>query len=447
MTKTLRFHHIDALRGSVMLLLVPYHGLKYLQLNEGGFSGSAFLIHWLHLWRMPLFFAVSGFLAAMTLARWGVRRQLKSRLKRIGIPLAVGMVTIVPLVALVMIGLSHLFHGDSVRGPRPFALGSIFRTQPMHLWFLNYLLIMSVLAVAAVLVLRRLPQIRNGLDRLFRIVVGSPFMVPALGLASGSALYLGGFWRAPAVVAQSLVPNPEAFAFYTVFFVFGWLLYRNIGLLPKIESGPGWKLLLGTAFAVLGYYLYSRRTQTLDPASFRVPVLIAGAMATWLTLFGFWGLFARLFARERFWLRYLADASYWIFLIHVPFLSLASVSLAQTELPIVLRLMLAVAFSIGASLATYALFVRHTAIGRLLNGPRPKRRELREAAARKEALAGRSAPVVPRPGPVAPETGVPGSPRIESEPSLDFVPLAESELRQDGREAPTDEIPALPTGV
>lgn len=370
-----------------MLLLVPYHGLKFLQTNEGGFYGSAFLIHWLHLWRMPLFFAVSGFLAAMTLARWGVGRQLKSRLKRIGVPLVVGMVTLVPVIGLISIGLSHLYQGTSGRNPRPLIWENVFTTQPMHLWFLNYLLIMSVLSVAAVLILRRTPKLRRGLDRVFSFVMATPFMVPVLGIASGSMLYIGGFWRAPAVVAQSLVPNPEAFAFYTVFFVFGWMLYRNIKLLPKIESGPGWKLFFGTVFAVFGFLLYANRGQAAEPGSLRIFVLIAGAMATWLTLFGFWGLFARIFATERFWLRYLADASYWIFLIHVPFLGIASISLAQTDLPMILRLVIAVSFALICSLVTYALFVRHTPIGRLLNGPRPRRRELREAEARRREAA------------------------------------------------------------
>lgn len=363
-----------------MLLLVPYHGLKYLQVNEGGFYGSAFLLHWLHLWRMPLFFAVSGFLAAMTLARWGLARQLRSRLKRLGIPLAVGMVTIVPLVGLAMIGTSHLVHRNRPGGPRSFAWDSVFRTEPMHLWFLNYLLIMSVAAVAAVLLLRRLPAVRAGLDRAWRLLVASPLMIPLLAVVAGAALWLGGFWRAPSVVAQSLVPNPESFLYYTVFFVFGWMLYRNIDLLPRVESGPGWKLAAGTLFAVFGFALYAKRGELASPGELRPAVVFAGAMATWLTLFGFWGLFARLFNRERYWLRYLADASYWVFLIHVPFLSAASIALAQTGLPMLLRLVLAVAFSLACSFATYALFVRYTAIGRLLHGPRQRPRHSRRDA-------------------------------------------------------------------
>lgn len=367
-----------------MLLLVPYHGLKYLQLNHNGFEGSAFLIHWLHMWRMPLFFAVSGFLAAMTLARWGLKRQLRSRLKRIGIPLAVGMVTVVPLIGLLAIGLSHLYFADTPRGPKPLIWSNVIRTQPMHLWFLSYLLFMSVLAAGIVVAFRRCRPLSATADRAFHRLVGSPFAIPGLALLSGLALYVGGYWRASSVVAQSLIPDPASFVYYMVFFAFGWMLYRRIDLMPKVESKPGLKLALGTVFGIVSFIAYNGRAGHADPQQVRLIVLVTLSLATWLTIFGFWGLFARLFSRERPAMRYLADASYWVFLIHVPFLTVAQVSLAQTGLPDVPRLFLAVAFALAASFATYQLFVRYTAIGNLLHGPRSRgpsraqRKRLRE---------------------------------------------------------------------
>ena len=105
--KTGRLNHIDALRGSVMLLLVPYHGLLFLQNTDTAMVGLDFSVFWLHLWRMGLFFAVSGFLAAMTLGLWGPTRQLRQRLKRIGIPLVVAMLTILPAQKLIVFWFFH----------------------------------------------------------------------------------------------------------------------------------------------------------------------------------------------------------------------------------------------------------------------------------------------------------------------------------------------------
>ena len=414
-----------------MLLLVPYHGMKFLQTSHGGFLGSTFILQWLHLWRMPLFFAVSGFLAAMTLSRWGLARQLRSRIKRIGIPFVVGMVTIVPLVGLVMIGLSHLYHSNRAGGPKPFVLENVLRTQPMHLWFLEYLLVMSLLTAAIVVFVQRSGVGRERIDALFRAVISSPLMIPALALASGFALYMGGYWRASGIVAHSLVPDFWMFAYYTVFFLFGWLLYRNISLLPRVESRPAIYLACGTVFAIAAYYFYTGRSGVTDPETRRIIVLVNASLATWLTLFGFWSLFARIFARERRWLRYLADSAYWIFLIHVPFLTFASISLAQTGIPAVPRLLIAVTFSISASLGTYALFVRHTAIGRLLHGPRP-----RGKATTKSPAATPSIPSAEATSLLPPDPFPPGEPFPTGEIELgpDHGPLSNP---------PTDEIPIL----
>lgn len=52
----------------------------------------------IHGFRMPVFFLLSGFFTAMLWRRRGLGRLMGHRLRRIALPLAVGMVTIVPLV-------------------------------------------------------------------------------------------------------------------------------------------------------------------------------------------------------------------------------------------------------------------------------------------------------------------------------------------------------------
>jgi hypothetical protein len=48
--------------------------------------------------------------------------------------------------------------------------------------------------------------------------------------------------------------------------------------------------------------------------------LFAVGIVCWLTLFGIWGVLARYVRKESRVLRYLADASFWIYLVHIPFL-------------------------------------------------------------------------------------------------------------------------------
>jgi fucose 4-O-acetylase-like acetyltransferase len=98
-----RHHHVDAIRVSAILLLIPYHAARYVQKGFGGSRVADSAVWFVHSWHMPLFFAVSGFVAAGALQRSGAARQIRAKLTRLGIPLAVGMLTVVPLANFAVI--------------------------------------------------------------------------------------------------------------------------------------------------------------------------------------------------------------------------------------------------------------------------------------------------------------------------------------------------------
>lgn len=397
-----RLHHIDALRGSVMLLLVPYHGLLFLQNRGEHVAGLDFSVFWLHLWRMGLFFAVSGFLAAMTLGLWGPAKQTRQRLVRIGIPLAVGMVTILPLQRLVVLWFVNHRHPGSTDPAHEWTLQNIFGWAPNHLWFLSYLLVLNLAALLVWMTVRRSPAIRDGLDRGFRRLAGGPLLVPALAAACATALWAGGFVEAPGIVSTSLIPHASPLAYYAVFFLFGWMLFRSRDLLPRVEDRPWAKLGLGMALAVLAWALFQNHVNLPAAVPLAWTISFTGGLASWLILFGVWGLFARFLSGARPWVRYLADSAYWVYLIHIPFLVAFQLALAGTGLHPVVRLGLATVGALALSFLTYATLVRHTPIGWLLHGKR-KRRE-------RGSKDDRTAP----PGPAA---SAPGPGRVPPSPS------------------------------
>ena len=66
----------------------------------------------------------------------------------------------------------------------------------------------------------------------------------------------------------------------------------------------------------------------------------------------------------------LADASYWMYLIHVPLIIVAQLLVREWPLPANVKFLLILATVMPILLATYRWCVRFTPIGRLLNGPR-----------------------------------------------------------------------------
>ena len=71
-------------------------------------------------------------------------------------------------------------------------------------------------------------------------------------------------------------------------------------------------------------------------------------------------------------LRWLADASYWVYLVHLPLLFAIQYRLLDLPLHWTAKFAIAVLVTSAASLASYQLLVRHTMVGTLLNGHRPR---------------------------------------------------------------------------
>ena len=104
MTVDQRRHDLDALRAGAMLLGIVYHAL--LSFSQGHFwpvvdSERHLFPHLaaaaMHGFRMPLFFVLSGFFVAMLWHRKGPEYLIRSRFRRVFVPLLLAVSTIVPV--------------------------------------------------------------------------------------------------------------------------------------------------------------------------------------------------------------------------------------------------------------------------------------------------------------------------------------------------------------
>ena len=68
--------------------------------------------------------------------------------------------------------------------------------------------------------------------------------------------------------------------------------------------------------------------------------------------------------------RYLADASYWIYIVHLPLVMVGQTLVLGLAAPWWLKASLVIGGTVLISLITYELLVRHTFMGRWLNGRR-----------------------------------------------------------------------------
>jgi peptidoglycan/LPS O-acetylase OafA/YrhL len=244
-----------------------------------------------------------------------------------------------------------------------------------HLWFLWFLCWLVAGFAIVVVVGRLLPRLP-----VPSFVVSSPWclawLVP-LTMLTQSMMHEGGTMPGFGPdTSAGLVPMPHVLAHYAIFFGFGALLYGRAGVAPRV--GRGWwlqlplALLLLPAALALGLQFPWALESIDDPGMRRVLSTLAQVVYTWLMIFGLMGLFETVLARERPWVRYASDSSYWLYLVHLPLIIAGQVLLRDASLPALVKVVLLTVVSTSILLASYQLLVRYTYIGRLLNGRRTR---------------------------------------------------------------------------
>lgn len=378
-----RYHALDSLRASMMLLGIWLHTVVGYSLDGGWPYKDAHptaVYNWtlalIHTFRMPLFFVMAGFFGALLWER-GKLRFVRNRLERIAGPFALFWTAMVPVVLWMAAYSKSWSHPDGAsRATRYISSGAFLeRLHPMHMWFLEYLLILYALGFAVVTIFEAaanrpsLARWLAGANRLYRLAVSSSWRPLIFAIPGAACLMLmrGAFLEDP----PGFVPVPRIVLAYTIPFFFGWLLYRNRDLLDTFRRHAWSQCLL--ALAILGLWMiFVAPVQNRPDYWVWIKPLraAAGALILWLLTFGLTGVFLKCCSRERAGARYLADASYWMYLLHMPVVMLFQMSMARVAWPSALKVPIVVVLSFAALAVSYDVLVRGTWVGALLNGRR-----------------------------------------------------------------------------
>lgn len=369
-----RVHYMDNLRALAMLAGVVFHAaLAYSPLMhplwpaaDRGNSVAVDMVTWcLHMFRMPLFFAVAGYFAALLVARRGMAGLFRNRGARVLLPLLV-------FAPPILIGMGWLTEraASSVAHPSP-ALAWIrayiddhgaMPSMPgwAHLWFLFYLLLFTVLVwVASTLELGRIGRRLAAMPPVV-LVVGLPLaMTPALAM-------VGVPWPAP----EFYLPSLWALLFFGLYFAFGYLLFHHGELLDRLWPMSTLLLIGGiAAYALLFWLTHGFVPSQLPIGPRALHAVLEACAGFWLSL---WCLLAakRWLETRNAAMRWLADGSYWVYLAHLPILLAIQYPLLDVPLHWTAKFAISVAGTFLLSFVSYQLLVRHTVLGRLLNGRR-----------------------------------------------------------------------------
>ncbi len=386
-----RLHGLDALRGTALLLGVVLHAsMSYFPVtiwivpdtDNSPVAGVIFFA--IHLFRMTSFFLIAGLFAHMMLERRGTGGFIRDRASRIAGPLAAFWFPMLAAIIAGLIWMAAIRNGGTIPtgGPPPPPL--TLETFPLtHLWFLWVLLILYV----AMLVLRAPFAMadRDGgwgrfVDRITGALIGP--WTPAL-MAAPLAV---AFWLAPnwtpffgiPTPDTGLVPNPVALTAFGTAFGLGFLLDRRRDLLVRIERlWPVFTVValgVGTGALVLAGGPVPELAPVTDP-ELKAPLAAVMALAVFASTLAVLSLALRFASGYSAVRRYLADSSYWVYIVHLPLVIVGQILVVNETWPWFVKFGVVIGGTMAISLLTYELLIRHTFMGGWLNGRRiPRRR-------------------------------------------------------------------------
>lgn len=397
-----RRHDFDALRGFAMVLGIALHAaLAFfptfwpVQDRTSSIDGPYDeFFHALHGFRMPLFFLLSGYFTAMLWRRRGLRALLRHRIRRIVVPLAIALVAMVPVASWVTNqAFTYGIEDIDIQGMQVAVIvgddgfGLTWFDNIGHLWFLSYLVwLVAGFAVVAFAIERLNIHRRSGPLRAgawSRWLMWSLVPLTLLG-----QWLMGNRGEVPVFgpdISLGLIPLPHLLGYYGLFFAFGALLYDRHSRSgePLVDTlGRRWWIILPFTIAIV-LPLALVLTFVEENRSWELAA-VAQVVYTWAMCIGLIGLFRSVLSRERRGVRYLADASYWMYLAHLPLVIAAQMLVRNWNMAASVKFLLMLLAVSALLLATYQGFVRYTPIGTLLNGKRTRPQAPAVVAARPE---------------------------------------------------------------
>jgi glucans biosynthesis protein C len=384
-----RLHSLDALRAAMMLLgLLLHSAVSYITVPLGApwpyqDAQTSALFDWvvfiIHLFRMPTFFVMAGFFAAYLYYREGPSGFLRHRARRVLLPLVLAWLIVFPPIRAGFVFANAGGGGAGLDRAMAVLTGTPYLNASLgHLWFLSFLFIFCLAACAVAPLVERLPAALRT-----RVVEGFAALAPrvtgCLVFALLSAATLLPMSKAALDTSTTFVPSFRVLVAYAVFFGFGWLLFLRQEVVAALARRP-WPLLAAGLVASAVYVVVLKGKPLGGPWPNHIAGVVIGGLAMWLLIYGVTGLFVRYFERSRPVQRYLADASYWMYLVHLPLVIWLQGALASWPASPALKFAIVLSGVTVITVATYHYFVRATPIGVFLSGRRFERALPRPAA-------------------------------------------------------------------
>ncbi len=317
----------------------------------------------LNVWRIPLLFFVSGMGVYFAIQNRNWKQLLLERARRIFIPFVFGIFVIVPISIYLC---QRYYHQVSHYSP-----------NPAHLWFLGNIFMYVIILSPVFFYLKR--------NEEGRIVT---WIKKCLSNLLGLLAVIVAF------IVEVLLVHPSLYELYAMTwhgFLLGLLAFF-FGFLFVLSGSSFWNMLLKWRWlffaAAISLYTYRLLQSQMRVPNFQLVIesnfWIFSAFA-----FGY-----RYLNNSNKALRYLSQAAYPVYIIHMLFLFLASLIIFPLDIDVHLKFILVLAFTVTGCFTFYEFFIRRVNIIMLLFGLRNKTKVYKTTDPLTAVIAKIAAPVI-----------------------------------------------------
>jgi len=352
-SKNERKYFIDWLRIGLIISVFFFHvGMIFRPEQWHVNSAESFpfldpIMWWLHLWRMPLLFLVSGVGTYYAIGHRTSWQYVKERFRRLYIPFTFGFFTLVPLMVYVerienygsfLDYLPHMFDGG------PYPVGNI---SWHHLWFILYLFIISLL-IAPVLNYTKSGHYNMVRGRLIVIIsrkMGLNWLLPIIIL---SQLMLRQYFPNS---THALYNDWAYFTYYLLFFVSGFMLFTSDKIINALAKDRRLYLFQTIVFTILLFALpsiFGESSIVQDYSRGITEIVIS--LSCGLTAIGY---FREYFNKDHKLRKVLNEAIYPFYLLHQPALIFVGYVVLQWDISYGMQAVLITALSLVFILSSY----------------------------------------------------------------------------------------------
>jgi glucans biosynthesis protein C len=376
---------LDWLRAFVVFGLIPFHVAVMFIGSQGDYVRNAQsswvlsrLVAFISFWGIPLLFFISGAATRYALNARTNQQYVKERITRLAIPFVFAMLTIMPAqVYIGYLGTPALhvsfwrYYGQFMRS----LLDILHGVMPArgadwigHLWFIPPLLAVSLVALPLFRFFRR--------DRGKRFITSidasatGPWALLTLGLPLGLCeVVLRAGWSMPGSNAPQAFDNWPGFILFGLFYIGGYIVHDAARIQQDLRRWWALALALGVVTWLLvegvGAFppLVPRGT-----LRFEALVRLLRGYVSWFWVAAIVGFGMRYLVSTGTVVRYLSDATFPIYVLHMPILTLIGFYVVRWPVGIAVKFVVITVAALAVTVAVVELLVRHVAPIRFLFG-------------------------------------------------------------------------------